>query len=168
MRLLSAFVCPILAVTLQAQNAQDFLGTWRIDPSRVDAKVSLPKNPSGPDVPPPPPPDHEYTLEKIQVSGQVLRISGGEAGTTAIYTIDPSGKEVSDSIPDAPGSVRVARTHWSDGKLVTEWKLTRNGEVFMHGTDTRSITAEGLQIVERRIESQRHKAEVRLVLQRIP
>jgi hypothetical protein len=93
-------------------------------------------------------------------------LRGGEAGTTAVYTIDPSGKEVSDPIPDAPGSVRTSATHWRDGKLVTEWKMLRSGEEFMHGTDTHSLAPDGQQIVERVIESPHHRADVRLVLER--
>jgi hypothetical protein len=98
----------------------------------------------------------------------MLKISGGEAGTTAVYTIDPTGKEVSDAIPDAPGSIHIAKTRWDDGKLVTEWKLQRNGETFMHGTDVHSLTPDGQLIVTRVIESPRHRADVRLVLQRVP
>lgn len=169
MRILPTVACLLLTGALHAQKASDFSGTWRVDPTRVVAKVAVTKNPpaGAPAIPPPPPADHEYTLEEIRVAGQILKISGGEAGTTAVYTIDPSGKEVSDPIPDAPGSVRVASTRWSDGKLITQWKLTRNGEVFMHGTDTRSITTDGEQIVERIIESPRHQAEVKLVLARV-
>lgn len=127
-------------------------------------------NPSqaAPAIPPPPPSEHKYTLEEIKQSGPAIKISGGEAGTTAVYTIDPSGKEVSDPIPDAPGSIRVAKSHWDDGKLITEWRMERNGEVFMHGTDTRGLTTDGLQIVDRLIESPRHHAEVHLVLERVP
>jgi len=169
MRVFPAIACLLCALALHAQKASDFSGTWRVDPTKVIAKVVATKNPpeGAPAIPPPPPADHEYSLEQIRVSGQILRISGGEAGTTAVYTIDPSGKEVSDSIPDAPGSVRVASTRWSDGKLITEWKLTRNGELVMHGTDTRSINSEGQQIVERVIESPVHKAEVKLVLEKV-
>jgi hypothetical protein len=159
----------LLTTALQARKLSDFSGTWRVDPTKVVAKVSVARNPpaDAPAIPPPPPENHEYTLEEIQVSGQILKISGGEAGTTAVYTIDPSGKEVSDPIPDAPGSVRVASTRWSHGKLITRWKLTRNGEVFMQGTDTRSLTSDGRQIVERIIKSPRHQAEVKLVLARV-
>ncbi|HEX9110040.1 MAG TPA: hypothetical protein VF845_01075 [Terriglobales bacterium] len=168
MRKFPAIACLFFAMALNAQKAQDFSGVWHIIPDKVVSKVYLPKTPpdSAPPIPPPPPPDHEYTLEHIRLSGQVLKISGGEAGTTAVYTIDPSGKEVSDPIPDAPGSIRTARSHWSEGKLVTEWKMLRDGEVFMHGTDTRSLTADGQQIVERVIESPRHRADVRLVLEK--
>jgi hypothetical protein len=96
----------------------------------------------------------------------VLKISGGEAGTTAVYTIDPSGKEVSDSI--APDVVRIAKSHWDDGRLVTEWQIERNDEVVIHGTDSRSLTTDDLQIVDRLIESPRHHAEVHLVMERVP
>ena len=112
-----------------------------------------------PEIPPPPSPEHKYTLEQIHQSGDMLKISGGEAGTTTVYSIDPTGNEVSDAIPDAPGSVRVAKTRWDDGKLVTEWKLQRNGETFMHGTDVHSLTPDGQLIVTRVIESPRHKAD---------
>lgn len=161
--------CLLFAICAQAQSVKDFVGRWHIDPSKVESKVSLTENPpeGAPAIPPPPPADHEYTLEHIELAGEVLRISGGEAGTTAVYTIDPSGKQVSDPIPDAPGSVRVASTRWRNGKLVTEWKMMRNGEEFMHGSDTRSITSEGLQVLERKIESQQHKAEVRLVMEKV-
>lgn len=169
MRIFPAIACLFFAASLNAQKLQDFSGTWRISPDKVVSKIYLPKTPpdGAPPIPPPPPPDHEYTLEHIRLSGHILKISGGEAGTTAVYTIDPSGKEVSDVIPDAPGSVRTATSHWSDGKLVTEWKMLRNGEVFMHGTDTRTLAPEGQQIVERAIESPRHRADVRLVLERL-
>ena len=169
MQVISMVACVLLTTALHAQSISDFSGTWRVDPTKVATKVSVAKNPpaDAPAIPPAPPENHQYTLEEIRVSGQILKISGGEAGTTAVYTIDPSGKEVSDPIPDAPGSVRVASTRWSHGKLITQWKLTRNGEVFMHGTDTRSLTSDGEQIVERVIESPRHQAEVKLVLARV-
>jgi hypothetical protein len=168
MRVFPAIVCVFLATNLHAQKLQDFTGTWRIDPNQVQERVSVPTTPpdSAPTIPPPPPPNHEYTLEHIRRSRHILRISGGEAGTTTVYTIDPNGKEVSDLVPDAPGSVRIASSHWSGGKLITEWKMVRDGEVFMHGTDTRSLTPDGHQILERVIESPRHRAEVRLVLER--
>jgi hypothetical protein len=38
----------------------------------------------------------------------------------------------------------------------------------MHGTDVHKLTPGGQLIVSRVIESQRHRAEVRLVLQRVP
>ena len=41
-----------------------------------------------PEIPPPPSPEHKYTLEQIHQSGDMLKISGGEAGTTAVYTIE--------------------------------------------------------------------------------
>ena len=69
-------------------------------------------------------------------------------------------------MPDAPGTIRTASSHWNEGNLVTEWKRLRDGEVFIHGTDTRSLTADGQQIVERVIESPRHRADVRLVLEK--
>jgi hypothetical protein len=77
-------------------------------------------------------------------------------------------KEVSDPISDAPGSVRVAKSRWKDGTLVTEWRIERNGEVVMHGTDTRSLTTNDLQVLDRLIESPRHRAEVHLVMERVP
>lgn len=46
--------------------------------------------------------------------------------------------------------------------------MERNGEVFMHGTDTRSLTTDGLQVLDRLIESPRHRAEVHLVMERVP
>jgi len=45
--------------------------------------------------------------------------------------------------------------------------MKRDGEVFMHGTDTRRLKTEDVQIVERLIESARHHAEVHLVLERV-
>ncbi len=170
MRILSAALCVFATSALNAQNLKDFVGMWRIDPDQVREKATPVKNPTGnaPDIPPPPPPEHEYTLQQIRQSGNTLKISGGEAGTTAVYTIDPSGKQVSDVIPDAPGSVRVASTRWDSGRLVTEWKMQRNGEAFMHGTDVHSLASDGQLIVSRTIESSRHHADVRLVLKKIP
>jgi hypothetical protein len=167
MRIVLYVACRFVATSLNAQKLQDFSGTWHINPDKVVSKIYLPKTPpdSAPPIPPLPP-DHEYTLEQMRLSGNILKIAGGEAGTTAVYTIDPSGKEVSDPIPDAPSSMRTATTHWHDGKLVTEWKMLRNGEEFMQGTDTRSLAPGGQQIVERVIQSPRHRADVRLVLER--
>jgi len=102
----------------------------------------------------------------IQQSGRILKISGGEAGTTAVYTIDLSRNQVSDTIPDAPGVVRTASSHWDHGKIVTEWKMLRNGEEFMHGTDTHRLGSGEQLIVDRTIESPMHKAEVHLVFDR--
>ena len=168
MRTLSLLACLFFTTALHAQQLQDFAGTWHIDPAKVEEKASLLENPpsGAPAIPPPPPSNHTYTLEQIRLTGDVLKISGGEAGTTAVYTIDPSGKEVSDPIPDAPGSVRIATTHWSNGKLVTEWRMERDGQMFMHGTDKRSLNPGGQQILERSIESPRHKATVRLVMEK--
>jgi len=163
-----SFLCLCLAPTLNAQNLKAFSGTWRIDPDQVTEKAVPVKNPpsDAPLMPPPPPSDHKYTLEHIVEDGNVMKISGGEAGTTAVYTIDPSGKQVSDPIPDAPGCVRTASTHWKDEKLVTNWEMKRDGQTFMHGTDTRSLSADGKQILERSIESPVHRAEIRLVMAR--
>ena len=162
---LSKIARPLL---LAAQSSHpNFSGKWRIDPTRVQEHATVVPNPQrdAPAIPPPPPPNRHYTVEQIEQSGSVLKISGGEAGATAVYTIDPSGKEVSDSI--GPEIVRVSKSHWDDGRLVTDWRMERNGEVVMHGTDTRSLTTDGLQIVDRLIESPRHQAEVHLVMGRV-
>jgi hypothetical protein len=161
-------VCLLAATSLDAQSLKQFVGTWRIDPSKTQEKSALLRAPggNGPDLPPPPPPDHKYTLETIRQSGNVLTISGGEAGTTAVYTIDPSGKQVSDRIPDAPGSVRVATTRWNKGTLVTDWQLQRDGKTVMHGTDVHSLNPDGLLVVSRSIESPFHRAHVLLILKK--
>jgi hypothetical protein len=163
-------VCFVAAASLNAQTLKQFAGTWRIDPDKSQEKATPLQSPNAnaPDIPPPPPSDRNYTLEKIQDAGALLKISGGDAGTTAVYTIDPSGKEVSDAIPDAPGCVRVATTRWDKSKLVTDWKMQRNGETFMHGTDVHSLAEDGQLLVTRSIESERHRAEVLLVLKREP
>jgi hypothetical protein len=169
MRIIGISVFCLAASLLAAQSSRpNFSGKWRIDPTRLQEHAALVANPPQgvPAIPPPPPPDHQYTIEQIEQSGSVLKISGGEAGTTAMYTIDPSGKEVSDSI--GPEMARVAKSHWDDGRLVTEWQMQRNGEIVMHGTDTRSLTTDGLQIVDRLIESPRHHAKVHLVMERVP
>jgi hypothetical protein len=171
MRTLGVAVVCLAASLLIAQSSHpNFSGKWRIDPTKVQEHATPLTNPpqGAPAIPPPPPAEHKYTLEQINRSGEVLKISGGEAGTTTVYTIDPSGKDVSDPIPDAPGSVRVAKSQWKDGTLVTEWRMEMNGEVFMHGTDTRSLTTNGLQVLDRLIESPRHRAEVHLVMERVP
>jgi len=163
-------LCLSVTTALNAQQLQDFIGTWKVDPDKVQEKTTLLNNPpeNAPDIPPPPPADHKYTLEQIRLDGQVLKISGGEAGTTAVYTIDPSGKEVSDPIPDSnPIVVRIATTSWNEGRLVTKWKMERDGEVFMHGTDVHSLTPEGTLLVTREIESPEHRGQVRLVLAKV-
>ncbi len=170
MRVLVVIVLIVLATAAVSQELREFTGTWAIDPAKVHESAAPAKTPpkDAPETPPPPPSKHEYTLEVIRQSGDVLKISGGEAGTTAVYTIDLSGKQVSDSIPDAPGVLRIANSRREEGRIVTEWKLERNGEIFMHGTDIRTLTSDGHQIVERVIESHRHRAEVRLVLDKVP
>jgi hypothetical protein len=162
--------CLSVSTAVNAQQLQDFTGTWKVDPDKVQEKMTLLNNPpkDAPDTPPPPPAGHKYTLEQIRLDGQVLKISGGEAGTTAVYTIDPSGKEVSDPIPDSsPTIMRIATTSWSEGKLVTKWKTERDGEVFMHGTDVHSLTPDGNLRVTREIESPEHRAQVQLVLGKV-
>ena len=160
----------VLLTAAVSQELRGFAGTWAIDPAKVHESAAPAKTPpkDAPETPPPPPSKHEYTLEVIRQSGDLLKISGGEAGTTAVYTIDLSGKQVSDPIPDAPGVFRIANSRREEGKIVTEWKLERNGETFMHGMDIRTLTSDGHQTVERVIESPRHRAEVRLVLDKVP
>lgn len=169
-KIVFAAICFLGAASLSAQTLKPFAGTWRVDPGKSQEKAMPAKNQpaDAPDIPPPPPPEHRYTLEKIEETGGLLKISGGETGTTAVYTIDPSGKEVSDLIPDAPGCARIATTRWDNGKLATEWKMQRNGETFMHGTDVHSLDERGQLIVTRSIESERHRAEVLLVLRKEP
>lgn len=170
MRKFAVALCLFAASVLNAQTLTHYVGTWRVDPDRVLEKTTLVKHPASnsPEIPPPPPPGRKYTLEHIRQAGQILKISGGEAGTTAVYTIDPTGKEVSDAIADAPGNVRIATTHWDKRKLVTDWKMQRNGETFLHGTDVHSLTTNGQLVVSRTIESPRHRAEVRLLLLKVP
>ena len=163
-------LCLSVTAAVNAQQLQIFTGTWKVNPEKVQEKTTLLNTPpeNAPDVPPPPPADHKYTLEQIRLDGQVLKISGGEAGTTAVYTIDPSGKEVSDPIPDSnPITVRIATTSWSEGKLVTKWKMERGGEVFMRGNDVHSLTPEGTLLVTREIESTEHRAQIQLVLGKV-
>lgn len=169
-KVMLAAICFLAVGSLNAQSLKNFVGTWRVDPGQSQKKIITVKNPNpnAPDVPPPPPPPPNYTypLEKIQESGGLLKISGGEVPTTAVYTIDPSGKEVSDAIH--PGIVKIATTRWDDGKLVTYWKIQRNGQTVMHGTDTHSLTKNGQLIVTQSIETGRHRVEAQLVLNRVP
>src|SRR5690349_17292923 len=111
-------ICVFVAIAAGAQNLEKFSGTWRVnDASSHEKAVPVKNPPSGaPEIPPPPPVNHQYTLEQIQQSGRILKISGGEAGTTAVYTIDLSRNQVSDTIPDAPGVVGTASSHWDHGK----------------------------------------------------
>src|SRR5438128_10046640 len=124
MRICSVTLWVFVATIASAQNLQSFSGTWRVDAGKSQEKAIPLKNPpsGAPQTPPPPPANHEYTLEQIRQTDDVLKISGGEAGTTAIYTIDLSGKQVSDPIPDAPGVERIGSSHSEDGKIGTQWK----------------------------------------------
>jgi hypothetical protein len=169
MRILLISTLLFCTTTSNVQDLRKFVGNWRVDENRSLEKATPVKNPppGAPQIPPPPPAQHKYTVEHIHRSGEILKISGGEAGTTAVYTIDLSGKQVSDPIPDAPGVQRIAISGWEHQKIVTEWKMLRNGEIFMHGSDTHYFTHGGHLIVERTIESPSHTAEVRLVLDRM-
>jgi hypothetical protein len=61
-------------------------------PEKVQEKSILLNNPANAQkIPPPPPSDPKYTLEQIRQSGEVLKISGGEAGTAAVYTLQLNG-----------------------------------------------------------------------------
>jgi hypothetical protein len=163
-------ICFLVGGSLNAQTLKNFAGTWRVDPSKSQEKVTPLEHPdpNAPDIPPPPPPppNHTYSLEKIQESGGLLKISGGEVPTTAVYIIDPSGKEV--SYATQPGIAKIATTRWDNGKLITEWKLLRNGQTLMHGTDVHSVTKDGQLIVTKLTETGRTRGEVRLLLNREP
>jgi hypothetical protein len=169
MRTFLAAVCLFLAPTLNAQKLRDFSGTWRFDHTKVQTKITLVKDPpkDAPEIPPPHPPNGTDTLEQIRQSGNILKISGGEIATSTVFRIDPSGKQVSDPLGDMPGVVRIASTHWDDGKLVTEWRMEKNGVRFMQGTDVRSLSLDGQQIVNRVVESPRHRVEIRFELERV-
>src|SRR5260370_11699732 len=115
MRMLLTAVCLFIATVLNAQNLRDFTGSWRVDHSKVQENATPVRNPSGsaPEIPPPPPLSTNTRLSR-SINLATRSISGGEAGTTAAYTIDPTGKEVSDAIPDVPGSVRIATTRFAE------------------------------------------------------
>ncbi len=80
----------VLLTAAVSQELRGFAGTWAIDPAKVHESAAPAKTPpkDAPETPPPPPSKHEYTLEVIRQSGDLLKISGGQAGTTAVYTID--------------------------------------------------------------------------------
>lgn len=138
----------VLLTAAVSQELRGFAGTWAIDPAKVHESAAPAKTPpkDAPETPPPPPSKHEYTLEVIHQSGDLLKISGGEAGTTAVYTIDLSGKQVSDPIPDAPV--------YSASRIVAEKKekLLRSGswkEMAKHSCTARTFAPSPQMVIKR-------------------
>lgn len=169
MKTFLAAVCLFLAPTLNAQKLQNYSGNWLFDHNRMETKTTLVKVPpkNAPEIPAPPPLSQTETVEVIRLIDNMLRISGGEVGTKTVSRIDPSGKPVSDTVGDMPGVVRIANSHWDNGKLVTDWRMERGGVMLIYGTDVRSLTPDGQQIVTRVVDTPGLRFEVRYALERV-
>lgn len=130
-----------VSIGLALDIRQDFSGTWVPDSTRstTNKKLKAQPDPKAPPAPPAPPEGSIYPTERIEQKGTNVTITA----------LDEKGNTISTLILSADGMERINKmgtvTHksvtlWEERRLVTEWKLERDGAVFMQGKDIRELS----------------------------
>lgn len=161
MKLRILIVAVLVASVANAQTPKpNFSGTWEIDPSQSTSKVTPKKEGSStvPSTAPPPPPPSRKALPAIIVHREPrLEITRPnvdvDTPTTLRYTTD-GAENVNTEQFSTPGMAERSNTRWDGNKLVTEWRLERDGGVLLRARMVRSLSADGKTMTEdQRIES---------------
>jgi hypothetical protein len=139
--LLTCFAVSMLA----AGNKPNFTGTRKADVAK-STMTSTPRKNIDPDAspgPPPPPADLAFKMmppETIAHKEPELVIRSGP--NTLRLTTD--GKE---NTNNHRFGVHTSTTRWDGRKLITNWKIEREGQVFMEGSDVRSLDRDGKTMI---------------------
>jgi hypothetical protein len=140
--LVACFAVSLLA----AGNKPNFTGTRKADVAKSTMTSTPRKNidPDAPPGPPPPPPaDMAFKMmppETITHKEPELVIQSGP--NTLRLTTD--GKE---NTNNHRFGVHKSTTRWDGRKLLTKWKIEREGQVFMEGSDLRSLDRDGKTLI---------------------
>jgi hypothetical protein len=158
--LILALLIPSVASTQTSKP--NFSGTWEIDQSQSTSKVTPKPNPNGsstvPANAPPPPPPSRKALPAIIVHREprldITRPNPDiDTPTTLRYTTD-GAENVNTEQFSTPSMAERSTTRWDGNKLVTEWKVERDGEVLLRARLVRTLSADGKTMTEdQRIES---------------
>ena len=62
--------------------------------------------------------------------------------------LSTDGKENVNQLPN--GALNRSKTRWDGNQLVTEWSLERNGNPILRGTDRRSLSEGGKELIDER------------------
>ncbi len=131
---------------LAAGNKPNFTGTRKADVAKSTMTVTPRKNidPDAPPGPPPPPADMAFKMmppETITHKEPELAIQSG-ANTLRLTT---NGKE---NVNDQRIGQHKSTTRWDGRRLVTNWKIEREGQVFMEGSDVRYLDRDGKTLIQ--------------------
>jgi hypothetical protein len=135
-----ALLCSV-SVSVALDIRPDFSGTWVPDAtnSTINKKLKTTPDPNAPPSPPSPPGGSIYPIEKIEQKGTNVKISTLDDAGTTINAIVLSADGI-EKVNDLGTVKHNSVTLWEERKLVTEWKLERDGAVFMQGKDTRELS----------------------------
>lgn len=148
-RPLSLLILTSLCLAAQVRKP-NFSGNWEVDKTHSTIKTTPVKNPDpeAPPAPPPPPADRVWDMtppEAIAHDEPQLTITDGNTPSLKLTT---DGKENVNPLPN--GAVNRSKTRWDGNQLVTEWSLERNGTAVLRGTDRRSLSEGGKELIDDR------------------
>jgi hypothetical protein len=151
---------------VQSESAQkpDFSGVWQPDPAKMTRKTT-PKA-GQKDLPPPPPPDEDDDSGPpsitIQHKDQKISIttSSADGEDVSILNLTTDGQENTNPV-DEGNTYNKSKSHWEDGKLITEWTVEQYGKPIFNGRDVRWLSEDGkMMIVETRLENEQTVTEL--------
>ena len=161
--------------TFQAETGQkpNFTGAWQPDPARSTVKRHAKDDPQK-ELPPPPPSDDDDEpsgpqTTKIQHKDPSISIMTTSPGAedVSVLNLTTDGRENTNPVDEE--STNKSKTHWDGDKLVTEWAVEQYGKVMYKGTDVRSLSKDGAEmIVDTRLETDEGIVELHQVFVRKP
>ncbi|HEY7215844.1 MAG TPA: hypothetical protein VIC28_14550 [Thermoanaerobaculia bacterium] len=167
-RILVLILAISTALSLAAAETPNLAGKWRPDPQRSTTQKTLKPAAGDPNVEAPPAPTPEqagHPLELIEQSGAKLKITlhdeHGEPTNTLV--ISPDGKETYQEMSGG-ALVYVSTAHWEGDSLVVEWRMERDGRLFISGKDVRTLEGADTQRLVRDIEDAKSRTHSVIVL----
>ena len=169
-----AFVPAAESAIEQATTSQppDFTGQWYGHGAHIVFSNMSQRSKNGLKLPPPPPPPPIGKTEKVTREGDVLKISGGPSAVGSTHTINLDGSEVVEAIAGKDGSqtTRTGKSKLEGRKIITDWKMEKDGKIIAQGQEIRSLSEDGK---EQTIDSTSTREDssgfkVHVVMKRIP
>jgi len=146
----------------------DLSGTWVPDATKSTEHKQLKSTPAtnAPPAPPPSPEGSIYPSEKITQQGTTITIStlGADGKATNTIVLSADGEEKVNQMADGAIHHRSV-TLWEGNRLVTDWKLERDGKVFMEGKDIRELSDdEKTQTLQKHMQDSKSVTDMTIVL----
>jgi hypothetical protein len=156
------------SITIGYDIRVDLSGTWVPDSAKSTMNKHLKTTPSTnlPAAPPPPPEGSIYPSEKIEQQGTTITIStlGSDGKVMSTIILSADGEEKVNQMAEGAIQHRSV-TLWEGNKLVTTWKMERDGKVFMEGKDIRELSDdEKVQNLQKHMQDSKSVTDMTIVL----